>query len=507
MNLGSKYKIWQPFIFALIMCIGMIVGIRMAPQMYQSDLPSEEIDSNQAIKKFNEVIKYLESHYVDSIQIEGLSDQMIKNGILQLDPHSIYLSKEEVSRESDSREGKYTGIGLDFFEFNDTLIVRQVLDRSPADSAGIQVLDKLLAVNNVSLVDNSDLSAKSKLIRKSFAKLSDLKILREGVEIELELGSDEILVSPIPIAIHLNKVGFIKIDKFSQGTYKEFMQALEGLVTNFGITDLIIDVRDNPGGFMQDAIQILSQFFKQKDQLLVYTKTRDNRKQEYKSDGRNFFDINKLVILINQNSASASEIIAGVIQDLDRGKIIGETSFGKGLVQQQFDLSDGSAIVMTTERYYTPSGRLIQKPYRKKADVFRSQASEDTMNYYTRKGNVVNAAGGITPDIMVEQIPNKMLRKTNESNFGFSQTAYMFRNLMIAENEISNRLRNEFLTYYLAQNNFSEFEFEPNVLDYIKNKIAFEYLILTEGIERAIEWEIKQDYTFQKAIETINDDY
>ena len=274
-------------------------------------------------------------------------------------------------------------------------------------------------------------------------------------------------------------------------------------IESAGIDDLIVDLRDNPGGYMQDAVQMVSQFIPQKGQLLVYTKSKDGRKREYKSNGRNFFPIQKLVILINGNSASASEIVAGVIQDLDRGVIMGNPSFGKGLVQQQFDLTDGSAVYITTERYYTPSGRLIQKPYRYKDEIFSNHHAPDTTPYFTRKGDSVLASGGIVPDIVVpirQNVSEALIGFLNQHGIYIAyqwiqENNEVFRSMENIQNLVSKNL----VGFYADYAGIDQVQISEDEQKFIKQQLIYAIYKFKDHIE-ALDWYMKQDEQVKAAI-------
>lgn len=508
MNQFSKYKLWQPILLAASVVLGMIIGVKMAPDLYKQEFESTST-SVDAQHKIQEVLKYLESHYVDSISIKAFTDQMIDNGMHELDPHSLYLTKEQAAREETNRAGRFKGIGIDFFHLNDTLILNNVIPGSPADSAGMRPLDKLLTINGISLLEQTEVRDKSLQIRDGLTSHSKIEWLSEdGQKKDANLTSKFIELSPIEAAFAINKIGYIRISRFTKGTYKAFMQSLEKLADSAKINNLIIDVRDNPGGYMQDAVQILSQFIPQKGQLLVYTKTKDGRKREYKSDGRNFFPIEDIAVLINENSASASEIIAGVIQDLDRGTIVGMPSFGKGLVQQQFDLSDGSALYITTERYYTPSGRLIQKPYRYKEEIFADHLLEDSIQYYTRRGDSVTASGGIVPDIVVAgvaEISPTVLNHLRQHGIIFAYNWIKTHRPTFNKLELQDVLRAvDLVQGYIESTDNKLFNLSPVEKKYVQTFLMYKIMAFKSSAD-ALEWYTLQEDQVVTAISSLTE--
>jgi carboxyl-terminal processing protease len=364
----SKYEIWQPFLLASMVAIGMIVGQKINSGNISMIEPiSADNIAAGPIGRVEEIVRFIETKYVDSLNSDEILENAIADIIDDLDPHSIYLSKEQLGTISEQMEGSYRGIGVESFYLDDTVRISRVIKGSPAEKAGILPLDKLVAIGDSSVAGKGlDYSIIRKMLRADFEDELQLKVFHDNslkIEVLTVAPSDIELFSSNVFFEIADDVGYIKIERFSSKTYKEFMEALESLIENDEIKHLIIDVRDNPGGYLPETVNILSQLFNEKGKLLVYTAGKDGKKTEYKSSGKNFFEIDKIAVLIDEGSASGSEIIAGAIQDWDRGLIIGRRSFGKGLVQEQYRLNNGGAIRLTTARYYTPSGRSIQKPY------------------------------------------------------------------------------------------------------------------------------------------------
>lgn len=400
--------------------LGMMIGHKMNDKVDLPLIASSPSNSNGNIGRVEEVIRFIESRYVDDLDTKPIVDKAILAAMNELDPHSIYLTKEQMDQVNEEMGGEYRGIGIETFYIDDTVNVILPLKDSPAEKGGIKPFDKIIRIND-SLVAGNGLQFKDIRNLLRGPKSSPLKI-----EV-LSKGSDksqvrEVVIEDLPYKsinrffMAKNNIAYIKIDRFSQKTYEEFMQAIEYLGENKGARHLIIDLRDNPGGVLPDATEILSQLFIQKGNMLVYTQGKNQRKNEYKSTGKPFFNIDKIAVLINENSASGAEILAGAIQDWDRGVIIGRRSFGKGLVQDQYNLSDGSAIRLTVARYYTPSGRSIQKDYTKgnyNADLqdrydggefFEQDSIEynDSLRFKTKiLGRKIFGGGGISPDIFI----------------------------------------------------------------------------------------------------------
>lgn len=422
----KKLNIWLPLLFSLVMVVGMLIGTRMQsnpPTAVAIDLPKGDnalLPSTIGQGKLEELIRYIESRYVDDVNKDQLVKEAIDNILMKLDPHSNYISAEQLKEVNEQLEGSFDGIGIEFVVVDDTVMVVAALSGGPADGAGIVSGDKIVQIED-SLTIGKNIGYEGILAKLKGEKGTKIKLgILRGHEKKLRnftLTRDKISVHSVEVAYMLDDLtGYVKINRFSVNTYDEFMKSMEKLVDEKGMKHLVLDLRQNPGGYMQEATNILSQLFKEKDKLLVYTEGKNVPRNDYKSTGRNFFDIDHIAVLTDEGSASASEIIAGAIQDWDRGVIIGRRSFGKGLVQEQYRLRDGSAIRLTVARYYTPTGRSIQKPYQGRDDYENDMAyriengelfdnnntqHEDTTKYFTNGGRTVYGGGGIDPDVFV----------------------------------------------------------------------------------------------------------
>lgn len=417
----NKLSIWLPLLFAIVLVTGMLLGMRM-----QSNMPKlvveQEAPGPEGIGqgKIEEILRYVEAKYVEAIDKEALTQEVIDDLLSRLDPHSNYISAEELQAVNEQLKGNFDGIGVEFMVLDDTIVVVTPLAGGPSETAGILSGDRIVQIADSTIagvgMDSDDII---KMLRGEKGTDVQIGILR-GKETKLRqftVTRDEIPMNSVDVAYMLDtNTGYIKVNRFSATTYEEFMKALEELVENQGMEDLVLDLRHNPGGYLQQATNMLSQLFKEKDQLLVYTEGDAVSRSEYTSTGRNFFDVEDIVVLIDEGSASASEIVAGAIQDHDRGVIIGRRSFGKGLVQEQYKLRDGAALRLTVARYYTPSGRSIQKPYDDpeayehemydryetgEMEAARNMLIQDSTEYYTDNGRIVYGGGGIMPDVFV----------------------------------------------------------------------------------------------------------
>ena len=424
----KKFNIWLPLLFSLVLVTGMWLGSKMKnnpPTVAAIEIPktnaSEDLPPNALGQgKLEELIRYIEAKYVDDVNKDFLVKEAIDNILNQLDPHSNYISAGQLKEVNGQLDGSFDGIGIEFLVLDDTVMVVAAFDGGPAQKAGILPGDKIVQLQD-SLIVGGNIDATGVLERLKGAKGSKVTIgVRRGQLKDLlhfTLERDKIPVHSVEVAYMLDaQTGYLKINRFSSNTYEEFMKALEDMVDNQGMKHIVLDLRGNPGGYLQEATNILSQLFSEKDKLLVYTEGNNAARSEYKTTGRNFYDIKHIAVLTDEGSASASEIIAGAIQDWDRGVIIGRRTFGKGLVQEQYPLRDGSAIRLTVARYYTPSGRCIQKPYESRENydsdfVARINSGElydkskiaigDTTRYFTKAGRVVYGGGGIVPDVFI----------------------------------------------------------------------------------------------------------
>jgi len=470
-NNPSNHK-YLPIIFSIVLIIGILIGLLLSGTLQNKNLFSIH---RQAYDKINDVINFALQDYVDSISKENLQEKAI-NGMLQsLDPHSAYISAEEFNDVNDPLMGNFEGIGVQFRILNDTIMVVNTVSGGPSEKIGIRAGDRIVKVDgkkvaNIGIKDTDVL----KNLKGKKGSIVKVGIFRRGVKqlIDFSIIRDVIPTYSIDISYMVDKqIGYIKLSKFSATTAQEFSKALKQL-KKAGLQKLILDLRGNGGGFLQAAIDVADQFLSN-GKLIVYTEGK-NRPKEYayatiKGESENI----KLVILIDEWSASASEIIAGAIQDNDRGSIIGRRSFGKGLVQEQFDLSDGSAVRLTVARYHTPTGRCIQKSYKNGTEEYMNDLNQrylngefenqdstkfaDSLKYTTPKGKVVYGGGGITPDIYVPLHMDKQLEYYNQLiNKGI---IYQFAF------EYTDRNRKSFTSFRSADEYIQKFSIHQSILD------------------------------------------
>lgn len=394
---------------AISVVIGMYIG------SYVSTEQSTSTEVQRLAQKFGQILYLLEEDYLDSIDVNELADEVLIHLIDELDPHSAYVPKTSVALESSSLEKGFFGIGIEYRMIRDTLTVLKTVKSGPSAKAGILPGDQFLSTPDFALV-GADPETTYKALRGEKGTDVLISILRNGKPKQITITRGAIPTYAVEANYLIDeKLGYIKFSKFAKQSYDELHHAIDSL-KNEGMEDLILDLRNNGGGYLDQAHEILDEFI-DSTHLLVYTKGKNSKfDQSYYADRKGLFESGRLVVLINENSASASEIVSGSIQDNDRGIIIGRRSFGKGLVQQYMELLDGSVLKMTISKYYTPSGRCIQKPYdsdslyaadylnrHKTGELYNVDSVQinDSVKFLTRNGRIVLAGGGIYPDIYV----------------------------------------------------------------------------------------------------------
>lgn len=413
----NKSNRMMPLLMALCVIIGIIIGTFYANHFSGNRLNIINSGSN----RLNNLLHIIDDQYVDAVNIDSLVDKAIPQILSDLDPHSVYISAKDVQQATDDLKGSFSGVGIEFVIRNDTIHVQGVIKNGPAEQAGILAGDKIVSVDGKpfvgKIVTNEEAMRRLKGPKDTKVKIGVQRYGQKSIKYYTITRGDIPQKSVSATYMLDDNTGYIKIKNFGENTYPELLIALAQL-SQEGFSNLIIDLRDNTGGYLKSAVQMANEFLP-KNRLIVYTEGRKSPRQDYKSDGRGSYQNIPLVVLINETSASASEIFAGAMQDNDRATIIGRRSFGKGLVQQQIGFPDGSMIRLTVARYYTPSGRCIQKPYVMGDDkdyeedlLVRYQHgeffSQDSIKhtgpaYHTSIGRTVYGGGGITPDIFVQE--------------------------------------------------------------------------------------------------------
>ena len=402
----------QPLYYAFVLIVGILLGTLLADKNILTIKTGKEDNPNKLVS----LIDFIEDNYVDSVDKKKIIDDAIASILKNLDPHSYYLNPEEYAKAKEEMSGSYEGVGVEFLILRDSLMVNRVVPFGPSFRAGIQSGDRIVQV------DGKDISGKSlnndgvmKMLKGDAGSVVNISVLRkkEYLNFNVERGS-----LPLPSVPSFYKIedglGYIKIDRFARTTYDEFLAAGNAL-KNQGCNKFILDLRGNGGGLLDQATNIAEEFL-EKDRLMVYTSGTHTGRNDYNTQKRGSFADIQVTVLIDEYSASASEIVAGALQDWDRAIVVGRRSFGKGLVQSEIELPDKSALRLTTARYYTPSGRCIQKPYGDSSKYFnethqRWMSGElfnqekishvDSLKFFTPSGRVVYGGGGITPDVFI----------------------------------------------------------------------------------------------------------
>lgn len=476
-QMKKRINIWLPLLLSTVMVLGMVIGIKMQPsppkvQIVNSSNKSKALGQG----RIEELIRYIEAKYVDEVDREEIIKKAISQIMDQLDPHSNYIPKEQLAGVNEQLEGSFDGIGIEFMMLDDTIVVVKPIKDGPSEKAGVLAGDRIVEISDT-LVAGVNYGAEGimDLLRgetDSEVKVGVRRLNQDSLQY-FSIKRGKIPVNSVDVAYMLDdETGFIKINRFSASTYQEFIDGLSALEEENEMKNLVIDLRQNPGGYLQEATNILSQLFDEKEKLMVYTEGRAVHRSDYETSGRNLYNIEEVVVLIDEGSASASEILAGAVQDWDRGVLIGRRSFGKGLVQEQYPLSDGSALRLTVARYYTPSGRSIQRNYTDKDAYDRDVMSRfengelydkdsisvsDTTQFETMGGRVVYGGGGIIPDIFVpldstlmsetylrlrQDIPPFVYRYVEDNQATFSEMDF---NYFVNKYDVPDQLLEEYL--------------------------------------------------------------
>ncbi|WP_224488374.1 S41 family peptidase [Robertkochia flava] len=417
------------YLLPLILAVAFSLGLFIGGKLNFNDTPEKLFSTNSKKDKLNRLIDYIDYEYVDEVNTDSIVDVTVNNILDKLDPHSVYIPKQEAERVAENMKGDYVGVGVSFHMYKDSLAVIRAIEGGPSMEAGILPGDRILMADADTLygkhLSNDEVVSRLKgmantpvnlqIYRKSEDRYLNVKINRSRVPIA-SLDAYYMLSSDL---------GYIRLNRFAESTYKEFKEALKKL-KSLGMTKLALDLRDNPGGYLGIAEQIADEFLESK-KLMLFTRNKSGAVEQSFATRRGDFEDGEVFVMLNEKSASASEIVAGALQDNDRGTIVGRRSFGKGLVQREMELGDGSSVRLTVSRYYTPTGRSIQRSYENGSDDYyerffkRYENGElysadsiqvaDSLIFRTPKGKIVYGGGGIIPDIFVP------LEETREENF------------------------------------------------------------------------------------------
>ncbi|PKB16311.1 S41 family peptidase [Flavobacterium sp. 5] len=477
MTFNNKYL---PIVIGGIFALGIFIG-----SISGSPSSKSFIAKKNTKEKLNKLIDFIDNEYVDDVNTDSIVSLTVDNILAKLDPHSVYIPPQEQAEIAETMKGDFVGIGINFYMFKDSVAVIAPVKNGPSAKGGILAGDRILFANKTKLfgrkLPNDSLFA---TLKGEVGSQIDLTIYRksEHKKIKVTIKRDVIPLKSVDVALRLNStIGYIKINRFAETTYAEFQTALATLKKQ-GIKSLVIDVRDNGGGYMEEAIAIADEFLKDKT-LIVFTKSAKEATEKTFATEKGSFETGNVFVLINENSASASEILAGAIQDNDRGTIVGRRSFGKGLVQREMDFNDGSAVRLTIARYYTPTGRSIQKPYSKgKEEYFKESESRflhgelykkdsikvvDSLKFKTKKGKIVYGGGGIVPDVFVPL----------EAEHGTENVSYLLQSGIVGHFvfEQLDKNRNAF-----AKMPFDQFRTKINATDLYFN--AFQKYLTQNGL-------------------------
>jgi carboxyl-terminal processing protease len=520
-------KKYIPLLFFSALAAGVFIGGKL---QFSSGDGLNNLGSSK--NKLNKLIDLIEREYVDDVNTDSIVDLTV-NGILEkLDPHSVYIAKNELELVNQSMRGDFVGIGVNFYMYKDSVAVIKPIEGGPSEKAGILSGDRILFANKTQLfgkkLPSDSLFHQLKGVKNSEVELTIFR-KSENKIFKTKLKRNVIPIKSVDIAFMVQKgLGYIKINRFAETTYDEFIAGLSDLKKK-GAQSVVIDLRDNGGGYLEKAVQIADEFLS-KDDLIVFTKNRKGRIDRTLATSKGIFEKGKVFILINENSASASEILAGAIQDQDRGVIVGRRSFGKGLVQREMPLGDGSAVRLTTARYYTPSGRSIQKPYEGDFDAYykdfgnRFENGElyerdsiqvaDSLKFKTAKGRIVYGGGGIVPDVFVplegkhgDEAVEIMMQTGLTSYFVFEQLDLdrkVYENLPYENflNKINQDIYFEKFKEFLEESKFSVRLNTQKPL--VKRYILAEFARQLFGEKAYFEILIKEDLMMKKVIENLN---
>lgn len=498
MNKKNSY-IW-PTVIAAALAIGIFVG----GKLHFNDTPEKLFTTNSKKDKLNRLIDYIDYEYVDEIDTDSIVDVTVNQILEKLDPHSVYISEKEMTKVSESMKGDFVGIGVNFYKYKDTISVIRTISRGPSHLQGIKAGDRILMADEDTLFGKNlpndmivqrlkgqkGTSVNLKVYRKDEDKTFDVRVKRDVVPIK----------SVQSYYMLTDDMGYIKINRFAESTFREFKAALKEL-SKQGAKKLTLDLRDNPGGYLGIAEQMADEFLKD-GKLILFTKNKKGKINKIHATGEGSFEDKPVYVLINERSASASEIIAGALQDNDIGTIVGRRSFGKGLVQREMDLGDGSAVRLTVSRYYTPTGRSIQRDYKKgnrdyyKKFTERYQNGElvsadsikvaDSLRFTTPKGKVVYGGGGIVPDVFVSIGTNEEEAVESMDSLGFL-SFFIFEHLdghrqdyddftkseFARDFRVDDILFNEFVQYSISRKlDMNFYDYEDSIKLYLKAALA-----------------------------------
>lgn len=466
----NKVNRFIPLLISIGVVVGILLGSFFANHFSGNRLSIINNSSNKIIDLFH----LIDDQYVDTVSISNLVERSLPQILKELDPHSVYISASEVEESMQGLKGSFSGIGIQFTIYRDTIRVVKVVKGGPSENVGIQAGDRIVTVNGEKYTgDSINNEGAMKRLKGPKGTVAKLEVKRAGNSkpITFNITRDDVPINTVDAAyIAAPSIGYMRINSFGDTTYGEFIAALAKLQTE-NFDKLILDLRGNPGGYMETAVNLVNEFLPN-NSLIVYTQGRKSPRKEYRTDGRGIYQQMPLVVLVDETSASASEIFAGAIQDNDRGTIIGRRSFGKGLVQVPIEFPDGSMLRLTTARYYTPSGRCVQKPYKLgqeeeyEADLLlRAEHGEyysaDSIHntgekYKTTIGRTVYGGGGIVPDVFVARDTTGITNYFKEAYLSGLLYQYAYDFVDENRNQLSKCKTLDETTAFISQKNIIE---------------------------------------------------
>ena len=516
-------KVFWPLIIAISVSLGVLLGGFLVSAGQRNGGISY---MNSSTVKLNRLLEFIDKEYVDQVNTDSIVEVAVNSILEQLDPHSVYIDKRNLTGITESMQGSFVGIGISYYDKRDTIVVIESLKGGPAYKGGLVAGDRVISADEQSLVgETMTTDSITKYLRGTKDTKVNLKVFRPKVDsfFTVQLERQPVPLASVDTAIKLsNGLGYIKVNRFAGTTYQEFSKALSKLKAQ-DISGLVLDLRGNGGGFMQPALDILDDLLA-KDEIIVKVVNRGGDEKVTKAKGKGAFVDKPLYVLVDEESASSSEIIAGAVQDNDRGVIVGRRTFGKGLVQRELSLGDGSAVRLTTARYFTPSGRSIQKPYKdgiaaynkdfaqryQQGELYQADSIQvaDSLKFRTTKGKLVYGGGGIVPDVFVpisKDHSSENVRFLMESNL----TRYFVFEVIdkerlkyekLTEKEIINKVLNtnemydEFISY--LRNNKLDFKLDKSQ-QLVKEYLIAEFLKQLLGDEVYYEWLMEKDPMLQ----------
>ena len=511
----SNYSL--PLLLALFLCIGLWVG-------HSFNVSTSTTSSSGDVQKLEDILNLLDQRYVDKVNKDSIFEETISEMLHKLDPHSNYIPAKEMKAINESIEGKFGGIGVRFLLLSDTICVTNVIDGSPSQYAGVKAGDKIIEINGKSLgkkkIKTEDIMSQLKGEEGTDVKI---KVLRGKTKKEITITRAIIPINTISCYYMVNKnTGYILIDQFSVPTAEEFHLAAQEL-KGLGMTKLILDLRNNTGGVLTSATDIADEFLE--DGLVILkTKGRKTGEQSYKSKSGGLLEKTETVVLINANSASASEILAGALQDNDRATIVGRRSFGKGLVQEDRALRDGSNLRITIARYYTPSGRCIQRPYSgnyekyvrdeerfNNGELFKEDKHTiaDSLKFKTRKGRIVYGGGGITPDVFVpfDSSGTSFYFTELQWSGAFSGFTFDFVKDKRSKWDSSEKFNNEFVVDNKLLKKFCDFSESQYKVSFVESEYKRSKKLVSKYLKAEIARQLWTEEGFYRVINPLDNEF